>query len=57
MLSSLLAFSRQFLWTKGTLDCALRLHDRLLSAILRAPMTFFFTTPTGTAICMTYTCA
>ncbi|ELR16068.1 ABC transporter, ATPbinding domain containing protein [Acanthamoeba castellanii str. Neff] len=48
--SSLLAFSRQFLWTKGTLDCALQLHDRLLSAILRAPMTFFFTTPTGRII-------
>ncbi len=43
-----MSLARQTLWTKGTLDCARKMHDRLLEAILRAPMTFFFTTPTGT---------
>jgi hypothetical protein len=43
-----MSLARQTLWTKGTLNCARKMHDRLLEAILRAPMTFFFTTPTGT---------
>lgn len=47
VLGGLMSLARQTLWTKGTLNCARKMHDRLLEAILRAPMTFFFTTPTG----------
>lgn len=47
MLSSVLVLIRQFTWFKKGLDCARHMHDRLLRAVLRAPMSFFFATPTG----------
>jgi ABC-type multidrug transport system fused ATPase/permease subunit len=47
MAASLVALVRQFAWFKSALDCARQLHDRLLEAVIRAPMSFFFATPTG----------
>lgn len=37
----------QFAWMKGALDSATVMHQGLLQAILRAPMGFFYKTPTG----------
>eukprot|EP01125_Pyxidicula_operculata_P020165 TRINITY_DN73_c1_g3_i2.p1 TRINITY_DN73_c1_g3~~TRINITY_DN73_c1_g3_i2.p1 ORF type:complete len:833 (+),score=223.34 TRINITY_DN73_c1_g3_i2:99-2501(+) len=39
--------ARNFMWTKGCLDCAISLHEGLVSSVLRAPMSFFHKTPTG----------
>lgn len=47
MVASVVALVRQFAWFKSALDCARQLHDRLLEAVIRAPMSFFYATPTG----------
>ena len=47
---SIFSFLRQILWMKGCIEASKNLHDRLLSAILKAPMSFFFKTPAGRII-------
>ncbi|KAF7657597.1 hypothetical protein LDENG_00024890 [Lucifuga dentata] len=43
----LLKFLRGIVFVKGTLRASSRLHDELFQKILRSPMKFFDTTPTG----------
>jgi ATP-binding cassette subfamily C (CFTR/MRP) protein 10 len=38
---------RAFSFAAGGLAAAQRLHERLLGAVVRAPLAFFDTTPTG----------
>ena len=46
-LQSLFTFIAIMIMTFGTVKASIRLHDTLLKKILRAPMSFFDTTPTG----------
>ncbi|KAK6483748.1 multidrug resistance-associated protein 5 isoform X1 [Huso huso] len=47
VLMLLLKFVRGIAFVKGTLRASTRLHDELFRKILRSPMKFFDTTPTG----------
>ena len=44
---ALLVFCREISLLRMSLTCAKNLHNQMLSCILRAPMEFFDTTPTG----------
>ena len=46
-LQSLFTFSAIIVMTFGTVKASISLHDTLMKNILRAPMSFFDTTPTG----------
>lgn len=43
-------FVRMLLWYAVALGAARRIHDRLLDAVLRSPLSFFHTTPVGRII-------
>ncbi len=44
------AYVRQMTWAKHSLEVAKQIHNQVLAAVLRSPMSFFFKTPTGRII-------
>lgn len=47
LLGLLAAVSHQLLWLKRALSAGVRIHDQALGALLRAPLRFFDSTPSG----------
>eukprot|EP01130_Rhizamoeba_saxonica_P010479 TRINITY_DN4290_c0_g2_i1.p1 TRINITY_DN4290_c0_g2~~TRINITY_DN4290_c0_g2_i1.p1 ORF type:complete len:1213 (-),score=271.96 TRINITY_DN4290_c0_g2_i1:21-3659(-) len=47
MISALFGAVSNFFWAKTSLDCGIKMHSEQVFSVLRSPMRYFYSTPTG----------